>query len=725
MSDVKKYKDERQFENTPEGWARRWDVEMDAGLAALEEFHKAGKMIVDRFLDKRSGGDQKARINLFTSNSQTTRAFLFGKTPKVDVTRRYGDQNDPIGRAAGETLQRMLNTDIERQDDTFSRAMRYALSDRLLPGLGIVKLRYEPNIRATKVDPRYRTDEEGNVVKDKKTKKPVVLAEGYTKEEKCDEDAICDYYHWNDVVWNAGARIWEEVRWLAFRNPMTRAALRDRFLPVLTKAYDGDKRKANKAINAIPLTSAMNKQGEDDKKDTKHTDPWARADVWEIWDKEHKKVWWWVDGFPEILDDKSDPLELRAFWPCPMPMFANLTTDELIPRPDFIIAQDLYNEIDEVTARIRELERAIIVRGVYNSAMPGVQRLLQEGMLNQLLPIEEWPAFQEKGGLKGNIEWLPLEATVAALQILRDYRKELISLSQQVTGMSDILRGESSDRATATEQAIKAKFASVRLQDFQDEFARFASETQAIRAEIIVNFFDDQTIIERSNVLATADAQYARPQPDPRNPGEFKIPLIEMLRSSILWYRIQIKPESISATDYGSMQEERTKALQTVSTFMQAMLPLGQAAPELMPFMVEMLRWLFVAFRGGAAIEGIMDQVAKQVEGMVQQAIQKRSQPPQPSPDEQIKLEGTKAKAEAEISKAHIDVQGAQQDHALKTQQALMEHDLNKHKIEQEKQQSALEGALSMRKTESQMRLEALKTMGKLIPMPTKPGASK
>jgi hypothetical protein len=133
----------------------------------------------------------------------------------------------------------------------------------------------------------------------------------------------------------------------------------------------------------------------------------------------------------------------------------------LLPRPDFIIAQDLYNEIDNVSARITELEKAIIVRGVYNAAMPAVGRLLNEGMNNQLLPVEEWPAVQEKGGLEGNINWMPLEQIVKALEVLRDYRKELIMLEQQVTGMSDIMRGEATQgNATATEQAIKAKFAS-------------------------------------------------------------------------------------------------------------------------------------------------------------------------------------------------------------------------------------------------------------------------
>jgi hypothetical protein len=231
-----------------------------------------------------------------------------------------------------------------------------------------------------------------------------------------------------------------------------------------------------------------------------------------------------------------------------------------------------------------------------------------------------------------------------------------------------------------------------------------------------VNLFDDETIIERSNVLYTADAQYARPQPDPRNPGKTIIPLIELLRSHLIWYRVQIKPESISATDYGSMQEERMKAITVVGQFFTSLLPLGQAAPELMPFMVEMVRWLFVAFRGGASIEGMMDQAGKAVQGLVQQAIQKRNQPPQPSPDEQIKLEGIKAKVQGEIGKAHLDAQATQQEHAMKREHMQAEHAIDKAKLGMDARSDALKAALDIKKTEASIRKEAMAGVVKMAP---------
>lgn len=695
-----KLQDASQFEDNPQGWAKRWELELTAAKDSVSEWHKAGRDIVNRFLDRREAANTKiTRLNLFTSNTQTTRAFLYGKVPQVDVKRRWGDPNDKLGRAAGEMMQRLLNTDIERDNDNFTRALKYALSDRLLPGFGTVRLRYTMQTKKRQVEPQYKTDEFGvqNIV-----------AEGYEEEAKASEDVEIDYVHWDDFLWSAGAKTWEEVRWVAFKAPLTREGLHERFLDIfkdVMRQDDGDNAKpegedpeydkqiearAKGRLNEVPLTSTSNKQ--EASQGIVKSDPWSRADVWEIWDKEHKKVWWVVSGFDEILDDKPDTMGLAGFWPCPCPLVANLTTDAFMPRPDFIIAQDLYNEIDVVSGRINLLEQAIVVRGVYNGNMKAIERLLNEAAQNELIPIPDWPAFMEKGGFKGNIEWMPIEQIVEALTVLRDYRKELVALSQQITGMSDILRGESSDRATATEQAIKAKFASIRLQDFQDEFARFASDVQKIRAEIIVKFFDDKTIIDRSNILYTADKDIAPVA-------------VKLLRDNLLWYRIQVKPESVSSTDYSAMQQERTQVMSALTQFMQVVLPVGQTAPTLVPGLLKIAQWMFTSFRGATTVEPIFEALAQEAEKLAQMAMQKMMQPPMPGPKEQAQIQQAQIKAEAEIKKATLGVQGAQETHQQKQQQMGLEN-----------QQTILEHGVSMQKLEGDLRLEGMRIAEKMAP---------
>ena len=91
-----------------------------------------------------------------------------------------------------------------------------------------------------------------------------------------------------------------------------------------------------------------------------------KAEVWEFWRKEDKRVYWYSTGADIILDSVEDPLQLGGFWPCPMPMVANLTTSLFLPRADFVIAQDLYNQVDELSTRISMITRAVKVVGVYD-----------------------------------------------------------------------------------------------------------------------------------------------------------------------------------------------------------------------------------------------------------------------------------------------------------------------------------------------------------------------
>ena len=41
------------------------------------------------------------------------------------------------------------------------------------------------------------------------------------------------------------------------------------------------------------------------------------------------------------LPNDDDPLDLDGFFPCPRPLASNLTSDQFLPTPDFVIAQDL------------------------------------------------------------------------------------------------------------------------------------------------------------------------------------------------------------------------------------------------------------------------------------------------------------------------------------------------------------------------------------------------
>lgn len=610
---------------TPAGQAERWVMEFSAAREKLKKWHAQGEKIIDRFLDERASADSgESRLNLFTANVESQHSMLFGKVPSADVSRHFEDSADDVARVASEMMERLLTPLSDA--DSYVTALGYCLEDRLLPGFGFATARYE-------VETEPASDEAGE---------PVTDEAGEPVEQKAFENVETDYHFWKSVLWSP-ARTFEEWRWGAWCAPMTRADLVKRF---------------GEIGQQVPMNAKTGKKGA---QDAAQADPWARADVWEIWSKEDRAVYWYVEGFNRILDEKPDPLGLEGFFPFPRPMIARPTTRAFVPRPDFVIAQDLYNEIDTLSTRINLLEKAVRVAGAYDKTAPEVAKLLTDSGFNKLYPAENWGLLAEKGGFKGVVDWFPLEQVTAAIGILTEKRVEKIALLQQVTGWSDIMRGQSNANETLGAQKLKASYGSVRIQRFQAEFSRFASDLQRIRAEIISKHFDVETIIQRSNVLNTPDAKFAQQA-------------AQLIKERGNGFRIEVKPDNINLTDFAQLKQERTEVITALGGLMAALTPLIQAggAPAA-DFALAAGQWLLAGVKGGDSLEPDFDALRTKIQQAAQQAAM---QPPQPDP----KVEAQKVKAQVEIQKAGMDMKAATMQHGMKMQE--MQADTVKKQID-------------------------------------------
>jgi hypothetical protein len=366
------------------------------------------------------------------------------------------------------------------------------------------------------------------------------------------------------------------------------------------------------------------------------TDPQAerlkKAKIWEIWDKTDKMVYWYAEGYPKCLDKKPDPLELDGFFPCPKPLFATTSTDQMVPVPDYIEYQDQARELDEVTSRISYLVKACKVVGVYDSSQKAIARMFTEGTDNTLIPVDSWMAFAEKGGIKGSIDWVPLDMIVAALNQLYLARDQIKQTIYEVTGISDILRGASQAQETLGAQQIKAQFASMRLDDMKKDVARFASDIIRIKAQIMCEFYQDQSLIDMSGIMDTDDAQFV-PQ------------ALQMLRNEAMRnFAIEITADSLAEMDEISERQGRMEFLQASASFLQQAVPAAQQVPEIGQLLGEMLMFTIRAWKS-----------AEPMEAAFEEAFRKLNQPKPPAPPspEQIK-------AQADAQKAQIDAQVAQ-----------------------------------------------------------------
>jgi hypothetical protein len=635
------------FTSSPRGQFQFWDEELKASQKSRKSWHKQADAINKRFLDSRRKSPESAaaggapfRLNLFHSNITTLMSMLYGNLPKVDVARRYADPDDDVGRVASEIMARLLNNDIAENGEEYNAVLRSTLQDRLLGGLGCARVRYE-------VETEMQGEEE------------VVSYEA----------APIEYFFWRDILWGWG-RSWSEIPWLAYRSYLTKDEVAERW---------GDK-KANELQYQRQLVD-----GKDDNSDqSSMSSPWQKAEIWEIWDKVEKKIVFIGKGCQAVLETKNDELGLNGFYPSPPFFIANATTTLYTPTPDYHLVQDLYNEVDKLQTRISIITDAVKVVGLYDSGSAEIVRMFQEGVDNKLIPVDNWAMFGEKGGIQGSVSWLPIMDIVNALDKLRDLRDESIALLNQVTGMSEVMRGGSQGQYEGVGQAqLQAKFGSVRVQALQDEFATFATNAMQLKAEIICKHFSPENIIKQANIEKTADRERA---PD-------AVMLLKNFEQARL--QVDIRPESVAMVDYAQLKSERTDYINALAVFLQSAAPLMETEPASKPFLMQLLQWGLAGFKGANEIEGVIDNAIDAVKKAEQEKSQK---PPEPDPEQQkaemaMKLE--QAKQQGELSKiqakAQADLAIRESDKQADIATALAQHQSKLAEIEAELQATTTE----------------------------------
>lgn len=602
MEQTEKITSASQFDSTPTGLAQWWGTEIEASRQELTRFHEDSERIVTRYLDKRDAwAEGESRVNLFWSTMKVLFSMLYARPPKADVSRAFQDSDDDQARVAGTIMQRLLNRGFEEDVSSWDTAVRKAIEDWLIVGLGQIWLRYEVETEMQEqpavIDPMSGIE----------------MQPAMEVEVIVEEDAPVDYVHWQDFFWSP-ARTWHEVRWVARRVYMTKDQLEARF--------------GEEIARIVPLTRP--KQTGENEVMPKY-DPWARGEIFEIWCKEHKKVYWYAKGAEVILDVKDDPLDLEGFFPCPMPLAANVTTSNFIPRADYVFAQDQFEQLDEINTRIKWLTRAAKVVGIYDKAADGVQRMFQQASENQLIPVDNWAMFAESGGIKGKVDWVPIDAVVNAIERLRSYRQDQTMQIYEVLGISDIMRGSSNAAETATAQQIKAQFGSTRVQLLQFYIAQWISEALRIKAEIISKHFQPQTIVERSNIMRTPDAPFVQSA-------------IQLLKDEhVAQYRINVEADSMAAMDWSAERDSAVQFLQGLGAFISQVSPLVSQDPSAGPYLLRVLQWGMSKFRVSSEIESVLDQAISKMQ-------QNLAQPKQPQPDPKMMIEAEKIKSNERIA---------------------------------------------------------------------------
>lgn len=644
-----------------------WQKELALADKFMKKFWERGRRVVKRYMDEGETSDSTTSktdtYNIFWANVGVLKASLYANQPKPIVKRQWDDFMDDVGRVGGIMMERLIQQGFEQPESDMNVAFTQCVEDRLLPGLGQVWLRYEPEISSKEITPAVK-DRKGKVIKEAEV------------EENIDNEYVCtDYVYWEDF-WFSPCRQWGEVRWGGRRVWMTHGEFDKRFGSRFAKLVSWTKKDHGKIGERVtPENMGIEK-----------------TEVFEIWHKSKKMVYWISRSCNYILDSKADPLELKGFFPFPKPILATHTTSNPLPKADYLMVQSQYARLQNLSARIGLLEDAIQASGVYDKSSKELSQLLPGNGTNRMIPVDNWAMFAEKGGMKGVVDWFPLEMIVNALDKLREMKADAKAELFELTGMSDIMRGETNPREALGTQKMKAQYSSVRLQYLQGEVAQFIQDTLRIKAEIITNHFQIETIIRNSLIELTPDADLA-------------VEAAEMIKDE--WqacYRIQVFADTLAIPDYNAEQEGRTEFLTATGQFISQIMPLIEAEPQSGPYLLRMLQWGAASFRSSATIEGVFDKAIAAME-------EKLKNPPQQAPDPNMvkaqahaqatqnesgaKVQAINAKTQAELARKGVEIQESGQ------------------RVQSELQKDAMVTAANISATISQAKVTELTTKAK------------
>lgn len=615
---------------TPKEQAR-WLRELESARKNRRAFNDEGVKTIQRY-SGRQDGERAApfptsNYNLFYSNIELLKAQLFVRTPEPVVERRWDDPEDDVARVAAQRLQRNIAYELDCEGK-FAQAFDQILFNRLVPGIGIGWLRLDEEIGEPELaqvhDPR--TGE--------------VIEQAVPGSEIKYQFAEIDYVAWDDFLWSP-CQVWTECRWVARRIPMNKKDVRARFLETagseviaqLSFSEDSEDGTDNKASNAKQIKP-------------KHTTE-KTCDIFEIWDKESRKVFWIADQATVPLDVRADTTDFPGFYPTPLPPLARFNTSNTIPISDYSQVRGLYLQLDDLQERITAMTDALQVRWTYDAQNTALRDLFTTTGNLQGIPVENWAVHMgEKGGIKGSMDFAPLGDVVAAYQQLLVSQENVKQRIFEIEGISDLMRGQSQAYDSAGATAAKQQFGTSRLNTLQRQAAAYAEKLVQLKAHLICKFYKPEFILDRSGMVAQADQQY--------------IPAaMELLKQNPMrHWRLEVSVDSIQDPSWNMERQSRTEVVQAVSMMLSQILPIAQTNPTAAELGAHLLKFALAGYKGGADIEGYLDQAFEQ---MKQAAAQGAQQPQQPT-DAQVKAQADMAqaqlKSQTELQKQTIQTQG-------------------------------------------------------------------
>lgn len=376
----------------------------------------------------------------FWASMEVLKPAIYAKAPQVVARPRFSDAT-PTDKVVAELIERVVNSEFERNG--IDMHLREVRDDLALLNRGVLRVSYE--------------------------------AKDGQKRICVDHVDRLDFLH-------EPVRYWPDLGWEAVRAWMSEKEMQARF-----------SRTSGDAYKRASFATANDRREED-------VDEAGKAPVWEVTSKTDGKVYWVTEGVDVLLDESEPEVELRDFFPMPRPAYGTLRRRTLIPVPDYIRYERHLDQINTLTSRIYVLLDRVRLTGLV-PAGGDVADAIQAAMASvddvMLIPV---PGAAMGANGSEFVQWLPIDVIANTITGLIQARQQLFADFDRLSGISDIMRGETEAEETLGAQRIKTQYGSVRVKDKTEEIVRLARDVARVSVEIICDKFDQQTLLDISQM---------------------------------------------------------------------------------------------------------------------------------------------------------------------------------------------------------------------------------
>ena len=658
----------------------KWMERIRAAETRDEEWFKDAKAAENTYAAGRT--DEKSTegvpdFNILHSNVETIVPAIYNSTPVPDIRERWpvkaeqtpqqippqipqqgqppiGGQSMPQGmqqpqalpppqelptpyKDVAELLERAITLQID--DNKMDSEMEFAALDAFMAGRGIVRIKVEADVEDFE-ETRETQAPDGSIAYEEVTGQIV-------RNEKVKYEAVA----WRDYREGPATRF-ENVPWIAFRHFLSDEDV---------KKMGGDM-LASQTLDEIP------------------TDNESKAEdvpIWEIWNKDNLEVCFIRETDGVILSKQDDPLGLNQFFPIPQPIQPVSLTNRRTPINPYVIYRKQAMELDKVTKRINAIISGLKIRGGVAGDVENIQTIADAGD-NELVAIQNVEGLAQTGGLDKAIIWWPVDKAIQVLRELYIARDQIKQLIYEITGISDIVRGQSQASETATAQNIKSQWGSIRIKKMQRLIERHVRDLFVLTAEAIAKNFTIETLKEQCRMEITPEMQ-------------------EILDGGVNQYHIDVESDSTVRADLSRQKGEMEGFLNGTAAFFSTMAPVVAQAPQMAGPTTDLYASFARQFNLGKQAEDAIEEM-----GNIAKEASKGDRPDPAA--EAAKAEAAKGQAEMQMKQAELqsNQQAKQAEMQLKAQseQASMQLKAQEAQAKAQGEQSKLQ--LEVQKIELQ-----------------------